>query len=236
MCDNESWNWEKMLNNLSDFFLFIEDASCTEKQVAWIAQVWFWFILPWCSILISFDPTIFSHYFTGLSKCCTFRATFRQDILNIFHHAFLHQWWKANIILCDEHAYNCGGWVHYLFSQKQLYLPIPGLSVALHKRCLALRQLFWSFFSLLCLKSCGEHLVMLNYVLSTFQFWNSSVTNMFCNNKVVTVLHQLFGFTHHEMVLVWHLGNEAHFYRPSVGTEPADSNLPWVAGLLSSCW
>lgn len=145
MCDNESWNREKMLNNLSDFFSFIEDTSCTEKQVAWIAQVWFWFILPWCllwhpksSILVSFDPTIFSHYCTGLSKCCTFRATFRQDILNIFHHAFLHQWWKANIILCDD-AYNCGGWVHYLFSQKQLYLPIPGLSVALHKRCLALK-------------------------------------------------------------------------------------------------
>lgn len=39
MCDNETWNGEEMLNNLSDFFLFIEDASCLQKQNVWIAQV-----------------------------------------------------------------------------------------------------------------------------------------------------------------------------------------------------
>ena len=48
-------------------------------------------------------------------------------------------------------------WVHYLlFSLKQLYLLIPSLSEALREWSLALGQLFWLFFWLLCQKSCEE--------------------------------------------------------------------------------
>lgn len=42
-----------------------------------------------------------------------------------------------------------------------------------------------------------------------------------------------FGFTHHEMILVWHLGFHTPSYRPSVETEPSNINLQWqVSGLL----
>ncbi len=53
------------------------------------------------------------------------------------------------------------------------------------------------------------------------KYRNPSVTNViskFCNNNVAKVLRKLFAFTHHEMFLVWHVGNETPFYRPSVGT------------------
>lgn len=45
------------------------------------------------------------------------------------------------------------------------------------------------------------------------------------NNKVAKVLWELICFTHHEMFLVWHIGNETPFQRPSVGTEATDINL-----------
>ncbi len=40
---------------------------------------------------------------------------------------------------------------------------------------------------------------------------------MFCNTKVAKVLRELFAFTHHEMFLGWHVGNETPFYRHQLG-------------------
>ncbi len=78
-----------------------------------------------------------------------------------------------------------------------------------------------------------------NYVLFTSgpnsAHWNiltymKSLTNaisMFYNNKVLTVLRKHFASTNHEMFIVWHIGNETPFYRPSVGTEPANIHFYW---------
>ncbi len=56
--------------------------------------------------------------------------------------------------------------------------------------------------------------------LNIQKYRNPSATNaisMFCNNKVAKVLRDLFAFTHHEMFLVWHVGNETPFYRHQLG-------------------
>ena len=130
-----------------------------------------------------------------------------------------------------------GGWVHYLlFSSKQLYLQIPGISEALHcgpwlldnssdnsfhssVRNLARSTWSWPVYGEMMffpLPDYGPNSAHWNIQ----KFRNASVTNaisMFCNNKVAKVLRELFAFTHHEMFLVWHLGNETPFYRPSVG-------------------
>ncbi len=63
------------------------------------------------------------------------------------------------------------------------------------------------------------------------KYGNPSVNNaisMFRNNNVAKVLRKLFDFTHHEMFLVWHVGNATPFYRPSVGTEPTNINFHWL--------
>ena len=91
-----------------------------------------------------------------------------QQTLNKLQHAFSSAMESCVVSVHSGH----GGWVHYLlFSLKQLYLLIPGVSEALHMWPLALGQLFWSFFSLLWQKSCEEHQVVAglwwNYVLST---------------------------------------------------------------------
>ena len=143
------------------------------------------------------------------------------------------------------------GWVHYLtFSLKQLYLLIPGLPVVLGS---------WTALLIIFLDSSVRNLARSTWswpVYGEIMFfplsdngpnsahWNiqkfrtTSVTNaisMFCNNKVAKVLNELFGFTHHEMPIVWHLGNEKPFYRPSIRTKPADIHLQG-AGLLSKYW
>lgn len=51
---------------------------------------------------------------------------------------------------------------------------------------------------------------------------------MICNNKVGRGVREFISFSHHEMILVWHLGNEIATYKASVGTEPE------VTGLISA--
>ncbi len=50
---------------------------------------------------------------------------------------------------------------------------------------------------------------------------------MFCNNNIARVLRKLFAFTHYKMFLVWHIGHETPFYRPSVSPEPTNINFHW---------
>ncbi len=110
-----------------------------------------------------------------------------------------------------------GGWVYYLFSLKQFYMLKPGLSVAIHKWSLALEQLFWYLFSLLCHKYCKKHLLGPVYGEIVFfplldngpnsAHWNiqkykNPAVSMLCNNKVVKVLKKALCFYHHKIFLV----------------------------------
>ncbi len=81
------------------------------------------------TIFVSSDQTIFSQYFTGLSKCCAvnFKCNFFSN--------------RACVV--SVHTGH-GGWVHYvLFSLKQLYMLIPGLSV--HSSVRNLARSTWSW-------------------------------------------------------------------------------------------
>ncbi len=187
-------------------------------------------------------------YSPSISQAC---LNVVQPTLNELQHAFSSAIESCVVSVHTGH----GGWVHYLsFSLKQLYMLIPGLSEALHKLFLdnssdnsfhsSVRNLvrstgWWPvygeimFFPLPDYGPSSAHWNIQKYR-------NPSVTNaisMFCNNKVAKVLRKLFAFTHHEMFLVWHVGNETPFYRPSVGTEPANINFHWQgARLLSNNW
>lgn len=72
--------------------------------------------------------------------------------------------------------------------------------------------------------------------LSSWNVGGSKFLSRMSQNIFSFILPSLissFAFTF-QMCLVWHLGNEAPCYSPSVGTEPADINLHWceVSGLL----
>ena len=95
------------------------------------------------SVLVSSDQTISSQYFTDLFKCCA--ANLKQASTCFF----LQQWslaWRAYI---QAMAVECIG---------NCFLPL--LSIALHKWSFAPGRLFTLSFSLLCQKSCEDHLVV----------------------------------------------------------------------------
>lgn len=146
---------------------------------------------------------------------------------------FIQQWSSAWWTWIQAMGVEC---IHFFF---EITVPTdPGVSVAFYKWSFTAGKLFWLFFSLLCLKCCGNHLVVAGFWSDygpNSAHWNlqyfktSSVTSaisIFCNNKVAA--------EHHE-ILVWHLGNVT-FYKPSGGTEQAHINLHWVAGLRSNYW
>ncbi len=147
-----------------------------------------------------------------------------------------------------------GGWVHYLsFSLKQFYMLIPGfLKLSTSDPWLLDNSSYNSFQLLSSVRNLARStwlwLVygeMMFFPLPDYgpnsahwniqKYRNPSAISKFCNNKVAKVLRKLFAFTHHEMFLVWHVGHETPFFRPSVGTEPANINFHWQgAGLLSN--
>lgn len=53
-------------------------------------------------------------------------------------------------------------------------------------------------------------------------FVTNATINMFFNNKIIKVAKELWGFTHNEMFLMWHIVNET-FYKPSV--KLVDNNM-----------
>ncbi len=229
--------------HFSSFLQLYELCQC------YTMMFWGWCAVPfdlqtWCvlwhpktNFFVSSVQTIFCQYFTGLSKCCaanfkpastcfffsnralrgerTYRPRRLSALLIVFFETIIHAnsrsfWSSPQVIL--------GSWTTLL---KIIFTPLseilrgaPGL---------------WPVYGelmLFLLPDYGPNSAHWNIQ----KYRNPSVTNaisMLCNNNVVKVLRKLFAFTHHEMFLVWHVGNETPFYRPSVGTEPTNINFHW---------
>lgn len=97
---------------------FCDDVQChlASKQCVYYGH-------PKSSIVFLSDQTIFSQYFTGLSKCGA--ANFK-PASTCFS-------FSNGVLVVSVHT-DHRGWRHYLFFVlKQVYLLIPGLSKASHK-------------------------------------------------------------------------------------------------------
>ncbi len=121
-----------------------------------------------------------------------------------------------------------GGRVHYLlFSLKKLYMLIPDLSEALQLILGSWTTLLIIIFtpqSEILRGAPGRARFMVKLCSFHFRIMAPTV-------HLAKVLRKLFAFTHHEMFL------ETPFYRPSVGTEPANIHFHWRgAGLRSNYW
>lgn len=123
---------------------------------------------------------------------------------------------------------------------------IPGLSVAKG------RWLLDNYNSFPSVRNLVRMLMMMFFPLAdngpNSAGWNlqkfrksslNSAISMFCKNKVLKVLTELIGFTHYEVFLVWHLGDDTPFYRSSFGqiilictSSRRVSNYWWISAVV----